>query len=102
MQALVQHRLQRQVDQLCALGFPGGAALAAVQQHGGSLEGALVALLEQATGVRDSMHGLGLGGGAPAEVDLSDELQQMLVSARRSVYLLVLFFGGGKRAQRRL
>lgn len=47
MQALVQHKLQHQVEQLVALGFAPSAALAAVQQHGGNLEGALVTLLEQ-------------------------------------------------------
>lgn len=47
MQALVQHKLQHQVEQLAALGFAPAAALAAVQQHGGNLEGALVTLLEQ-------------------------------------------------------
>ncbi|KAI3430542.1 hypothetical protein D9Q98_005135 [Chlorella vulgaris] len=78
MQCLVQHKLQRQVEQLQQLGFSGGAAAAAVQQHGGNLEAALVVLIEQATGVQDSMHGLGLAASPrPAEVDLSEELQEL-------------------------
>jgi hypothetical protein len=47
MQALVQHKLQLQVDQLQQLGFPAAATLAAVQQHGGNLEAALATLIEQ-------------------------------------------------------
>lgn len=47
LQALVQHKLSHQVEQLQQLGFAAPAALAAVQQHGGNLEAALVTLLEQ-------------------------------------------------------
>lgn len=47
LHALVQHKLQAQVEGLTGLGFPPAAALAAVQQHGGNLEAALVQLLEQ-------------------------------------------------------
>eukprot|EP00887_Chlorella_sp_A99_P007317 scaffold2.g7317.t1 len=79
MQLLVQHKLQTQVDQLQQLGFAPAACLAAVQAHGGSLEGAIAALLEAATGVRGADGGPGLGAAlglapAPPEVDLTEEL----------------------------
>ncbi len=50
LQLVVQHKLQKQVEALAALGFPAGAALAAVQQHRGNLEAAVTTLLEQVRG----------------------------------------------------
>ncbi len=47
LQLVVQHKLQKQVESLASLGFPPSAALAAVQHHGGNLEAAITALLEQ-------------------------------------------------------
>ena len=79
LQLVVQHKLQKQVESLASLGFPPSAALAAVQQHGGNLEAAVAALLEQATGMSDSLHGLGSAGGQLPEVDLSEELAFMQV-----------------------
>jgi hypothetical protein len=66
LQLVVQHRLQAQVAQLEAVGFAGGAAVAAVRAAGGDLAAAVEALLSPGVGA--------WGGAGERDVDVSAEL----------------------------